>query len=235
MGFSRFALQVTARLAGLFATLLVVAYLIAATELTAVAALVGALGLVQAWLVVRFVHRTNRELSRFLGAIRYDDFQQSFSIGELGPTFVDLKGAFDDVMRRFREARLDREAQRRYLEALVEHVPVAILAVHDDGAVELLNNAARRLLNASGPTTLPALVAYGAAFQRDVAQAKAGDRTVTRIELDGVQRNLVYRRRSSPSPARRSGWSRCRTSRASSTGTSCRPGRTWRGSCRTRS
>jgi nitrogen fixation/metabolism regulation signal transduction histidine kinase len=191
MGFSRFALQVTLRLAGLFATLLVLAYLVAATALTAVAALVGAFAVLQLWLVVRYVQRTNRELSRFLGAIRYDDFQQSFSIGELGPTFSDLKGAFDEVIRRFREARLDREAQRRYLEALVEHVPVAILAVHDDGAVELLNNAARRLLNASGATTLPALVSYGAAFQRDIAQARTGDRTMTRIELDGVQRNLV--------------------------------------------
>jgi nitrogen fixation/metabolism regulation signal transduction histidine kinase len=167
------------------------AYLVAETELVAVSAVVAALMFLQAVLVVHFVHRTNRELTRFLGAIRYDDFQQSFSMGELGPSFADLKVAFEEVMVRFREARLDREAQRRYLEALVEHVPVAILALHDDGAVELLNNAARRLLNASATIAVDQLVVYGAAFQRDIAQSKTGERTVTRIELDGVQRHLI--------------------------------------------
>lgn len=191
MGFSRFALQVAVRIAALFGTLLGLAYLVVETDLTAVAAIVGAVALVQAWLVIRFVHRTNRELGRLLGAIRYDDFQQSFAMGELGTTFTDLKAAFDEVMVRFRTARLEREAQRRYLETLVEHVPVAILAISADGAVELLNNAARRMLNAAGSTTVTALVAYGASFQRDVAQSKPGDRTLTRIELDGVQRNIV--------------------------------------------
>ena len=191
MVFNRFAKQVTVRIAALFATLLVLAYLVAETDLVAVSALVAALMLLQAALVVRFVHRTNRELTRFLGAIRYDDFQQSFSMGELGPTFADLKSAFEEVMVRFRAARLEREAERRYLEALVEHVPVAIVAISDDGKVELLNNAARRLLNASAATAVDQLVVYGAAFQRDLAQSKAGERTVTRIELDGVQRHLI--------------------------------------------
>jgi two-component system, NtrC family, nitrogen regulation sensor histidine kinase NtrY len=191
LGFGGFAVQVAMRIGALFATLLVLTYLLADSDLVAVTFIVGALALLQAWLVIRFVYRTNRELSRLLDAIRYDDFQQSFSIAQLGPTFVDLKAAFDDVMSRFRAARLDREAQRRYLEALVEHVPVAIVSVHDDGAVELLNNAARRMLNTTTRTTIGALISHGAAFQRDIAQAKNGERILTRMTSDGVQRQLV--------------------------------------------
>ena len=56
---------------------------------------------------------------------------------------------------------------------------------------ELLNNAARRLLNLASTTTLAELDAYGAAFQRDLAQSKTGDRTVTRMTSDGVQRHLI--------------------------------------------
>jgi two-component system nitrogen regulation sensor histidine kinase NtrY len=191
MGFNRFALELTARIAALFATLFVLAYLTLEAELVAVTAVVAALVVLEGWMVVRFVSRTNRELSRLLDAIRYDDYQQSFALGQLGPTFADLKGAFDEVMARFRAARLDRAAQRRYLEALVEHVPVAIIAVHDDSTVELLNSAARRLLNASTSMTTAALDAYGAVFQRDVAQSKSGERTLTRMTSDGVQRQLV--------------------------------------------
>jgi two-component system, NtrC family, nitrogen regulation sensor histidine kinase NtrY len=191
MGFKKFATQMTIRIALLFATLLVLAYLVVETDLVVVAALVAAAVGLQIHFVVRFATRTNRELDRIFDAIRYDDFQQSFAIDQLGPTFADLKTTLDDVLGRFREARLDREAQRRYLEALVEHVPVALLAVHDDGTVELLNSAARRLLDAAGTITTERLLAYGATFHRDITQAHAGERTLTRMEADGVPRHLV--------------------------------------------
>jgi two-component system, NtrC family, nitrogen regulation sensor histidine kinase NtrY len=191
MASSRFALEVSLRVGALFATLAALAWLLAATGLRAVPVLLGAVAALQVWLLVRVVQRTNRELGRLLGALRFDDVGPSFSVGRLGAGFGELQGAIDEVMERFRESRLEREAQRRYLEALVEHVPVAILTLKDDGRVGLENGAARRLLDATGWTTLDGLVAYGAVFQRDLAQCKPGDRLVTRIEIDGVKRQLV--------------------------------------------
>ncbi|MBL8626844.1 MAG: hypothetical protein JNK64_36490 [Myxococcales bacterium] len=188
---NRFALTLAARIAALFVTLVLLAYAVIATDLIAVVIVLGAAAIAQGLGVVRLVQRTNRELARLLDALRYDDFQQSFAIGQYDASFAELKATFDDVLVRFRNARLDREAQRRYLEALVEHVPVAIVAIHPGGAVELLNNAARRLFNLAGATTTDALVAHGADFQRDLVQAKPGQRTVTRMTADGVARHLI--------------------------------------------
>ncbi len=188
---NRFALALAARIAALFATLVVLAYALIATDLVAVVIVLIAATVAQGLGVVRLVQRTNRELARLLDALRSDDFQQSFAIGPYDPSFAELKATFDDVLARFRDARLDREAQRRYLEALVEHVPVAIVAIHPGGAVELLNNAARRLFNLAGETTTAALVAHGADFQRDLVQARPGQRTVTRMTADGVARHLI--------------------------------------------
>lgn len=188
---NRFALALAARIAALFVTLLLLAYAVTATALVAVVVVLGAAAIAQGLGVVRLVQRTNRELARLLDALRYDDFQQSFAIGQYDESFAALKATFDDVLVRFRDARLDREAQRRYLEALVEHVPVAIVAIHPGGAVELLNNAARRLFNLAGATTTDALVAHGADFQRDLVQAKPGQRLVTQMTADGVARHLI--------------------------------------------
>lgn len=186
-----FGVQLMLRVAALFALLVVLAYLLAATRLYAVTLLVGGLAALQAALVLRYASRVNRELARLLTAIRHDDFSQGFAIAQLGASFAELAASFEDVTRHFRATRMEREAQRRYLEALVEHVPVAILAVAEDETVSLLNSAARRLLDASAATTLDGLHRYGAAFQRDVAQSKSGHRSLTRTELDGVQRHLV--------------------------------------------
>jgi nitrogen fixation/metabolism regulation signal transduction histidine kinase len=191
MVFSRFASQLFARVVALFALIAALAAVLVITDFVAVAAILGAAAVAQAWAVIRFVNRTNAELTRFLEAIRYDDFTQSFSIGHLGESFADLKSAFEDVMERFRSTRTDREIQRRYLETLIEHVPVAIISVDDGGAVSLLNNAARRLLDSAAETTVGELDRYGASFQQDVNRAATGDRTLTRARIDGVERQLI--------------------------------------------
>lgn len=191
MAFSRFAARLALRLAGLFALLTALAVVLAATDFVAVAVILAVLVVAQTMFVIHFVNRTNGELSRFFAAVRYDDFSQSFSIERLGGSFAELESALEQVMERFRDTRSEREVQRRYLETLVDHVPVAIIAVREDGHVSLLNNAARRLLESSGEHTLDDLERFGADFQRDIANARPGERTLTRIELDGVQRHLV--------------------------------------------
>jgi two-component system nitrogen regulation sensor histidine kinase NtrY len=153
--------------------------------------LLAGAALLQGWLLLRVVQRSNRELCRFLGAIRYDDYQQSFAVGQLDSSFAELEGAFEEMMARFRQTRLDREAQRLYLEALVEHVPVAILSLREGGEIELVNSAARRLLNAPVSLRLEQLVEFGAVFQRDIAQSRGNHRAVTRIDVYGVERRLI--------------------------------------------
>jgi two-component system, NtrC family, nitrogen regulation sensor histidine kinase NtrY len=188
---ARFTTQLLVRLGALFALLAIVAYTATSTEFRVIPALVGALAVLQAGLVVRFVARTNRELVRFVDALRYDDASQSFSIGRLGASFADLQRSLAQATERFGRSRLADAERRRYLETLVEHVPVALVALHDDGRVELLNSAARRLLNAASKSSIDVLDVYGAAFQRDLAQSRAGGRTLTRATIDGVERHLV--------------------------------------------
>jgi len=191
MAFSRFAVRLCARAGLFFALLAASAYLVAAAHLYAVAIAAAALAAIQGLALLRSIGRTNRELARFVGAIRYDDLSQSFASGPAGSGFGDLGRAFDGAMRRFREARWADETRRRYLEALVEQVPVALLSLRSDSTVALLNSAARRLLDASSAIPIDALDAYGAAFQRDVAQSRPGGRTLTRTELDGIERRLI--------------------------------------------
>jgi nitrogen fixation/metabolism regulation signal transduction histidine kinase len=190
MGSDRFTRRLAVRVAALAATALAIG-LAAAAGLVAVAVLAGAAAIAQIAAIARAVDRTNRELARLVDGLRYDDYQQAFALKPMGPSFAALEAAFDDALARFRAARLEREAERRYLEAVVEHMPIAIIAVHGDGAIELKNSAARRLFDRAAATHVDRLVEYGALFQRDVAQATRGARIVTRMEVDGEPRQLV--------------------------------------------
>ena len=112
----------------------------------AVFAAAGLLLLYQLYGLVHFVERTNRDLARFLAAIRYADFSQSFSGGGLGSSFDELKTAFNEVLDAFRRARAEKEEQARYLQTVVQHIGVGLLVFDRGGRVSLINNTAKRLL-----------------------------------------------------------------------------------------
>jgi len=107
---------------------------------------VGLALLYQLYAFVHYVERTNRDLVRFLNAIRYADFSQSFVSGGLGSSFDELKTAFNEVLDAFRRARAEKEEQARYLQTVVQHIGVGLLVFDHAGAVSLINNAAKRLL-----------------------------------------------------------------------------------------
>ena len=101
------------------------------------------------WRVVNlfnYVNITNRKLVRFLESVRYDDFSVRFAANQDDPTFRELSRQFNDVLDAFRQVRADKEANSQYLQTIVQHVNTGLLAFDESGRIELINNAALRLL-----------------------------------------------------------------------------------------
>ncbi|MDJ1504590.1 sensor histidine kinase [Xanthocytophaga agilis] len=94
-----------------------------------------------------YVDGTNRKLIRFLESVRWSDFSIGFAAdNKLGYSFRVLNQQFNEVLDAFRQARAEREANLQYLNAVVHHVSVGLLAFDTEGNVELVNNAALKLL-----------------------------------------------------------------------------------------
>ncbi len=54
--------------------------------------------------------------------------------------------AFTEVIKEFQRAKIEKEEHFRFLQTIVDHVGIALIAFSSDGAVELINNAAKKLL-----------------------------------------------------------------------------------------
>ena len=107
------------------------------------------LGIILVWRVVNlynYVNITNRKLVRFLESVRYDDFSVRFSANQSDSTFRELSKQFNEVLDAFRQVRADKEANSPYLQTIVQHVNTGLIAFDESGRVELINNAALRLL-----------------------------------------------------------------------------------------
>ena len=81
---------------------------VAKTRLYAVYILLGLAVIYQIVSLVIYVEKTNRELARFLLALRYHDFSQTFKDEKLGRSFDRLRQAFNEIMDNFRKIRMEK-------------------------------------------------------------------------------------------------------------------------------
>jgi len=94
--------------------------------------------------LIHYVEKTEKDLIRFLQAIKYEDFYESFSGGRSRIAKL-LHEEFNRIIQDFRKVRAQREEQYLYLQTIVQHVGIALLTYDDNGEVELFNSTFRRL------------------------------------------------------------------------------------------
>ena len=103
-------------------------------------------GAYQIFALIRYISKTNRDLTRLLQSIKYSDFSQSFTNNLKGSGFEELHGALTEVIKEFQRANLEKEEHFRFLKTIVDHVGIGLIAFNPEGEVELINNAAKKLL-----------------------------------------------------------------------------------------
>lgn len=191
MVFRRFVVLLAARLALVGLAMALVIWLLLKPgyhSATLLAGIVLALMISELW---RFVSRTNREVSRFLDAVRFSDYSQRFDFEDAGSGFAGLGRTFTEIIREMRSRRTGQESKLRHLKALVEHIPVPLMTVHADDSITLQNNAARRLFGAAPVTRVNDLRQFGSGFARAVDEAIPGDRELVTFTVDGIDYHLT--------------------------------------------
>jgi nitrogen fixation/metabolism regulation signal transduction histidine kinase len=179
--FKRFRVQVILRIILLSATIFGLFYFIMATQLYTTMLVTGFLILYQVFALVRCVERTNQYLSRFFLAIKYGDFSQTFTGKELGGSFRELVTAFDEVMDKVRQTRSEKEEHYRYLQTIVRHVGIGLLAFKADGSVDLINTAAKRMLKVARLKNIQSLSSFSPSLMDTLFSLKAGEKALVKI------------------------------------------------------
>jgi two-component system nitrogen regulation sensor histidine kinase NtrY len=182
MGFRSFRIVCLLRILLLAATVLLLIYLLHQTSLFATSLIVGVAVVAQVASLVRYVEKTNRDLARFLASVRYSDFSQTFSAGQRGSAFQELNAAFAEVMSEFQRARAERETQYRYLQTVVQHIGLAILSFDQAGEVDLMNNAAKRLLRVNHLKNIRSLESFSPQLVEALLNSKPGQKTLVKVE-----------------------------------------------------
>jgi two-component system nitrogen regulation sensor histidine kinase NtrY len=139
-----------------------------------------------------FVRRTNRELARFIEAIRFGDLSASFARPAAGGGFDALGAALDGAIRRLRDERARLTDESRFFQAIVDDVPIALLLVDPEQRITPLGKAGRRMFGAATGVREAAYRRFGEEFAAALTGLAPGGRQLVRIEIDGgAQRALL--------------------------------------------
>ncbi len=188
MGFKRFRLNCLLRVLGIVATVALLSYLTLYTTLYASMLVVVLLGVAQVYGLIVFVERSNRDMIRFLEAVEHADFSDTVSTGLHGSTYDELNASFARVLGQFHLIRQEREENLRYLETVVQHIGIGLIAFREDGTIELVNTAARRILNVTRLDRIDHLTSISSELVTILQNARSGQQqTVTIVNGGGPQ------------------------------------------------
>ena len=182
MDSNSFTIGVTLRVCALAATIALLSWMVQNTRWYVTIGLTAAATFGQVAMLIHYATQSGRAIALFLDSLAIDDTSPTFSTTtQGGKAFQDLSLAMTRVLDRLRAGRLEREEQAQYLQVLIAHVPVALLTVGHDGAVQLLNTAARQLFE--GPCNgASELSRYGEAFAAGIESLAPGESVIIPME-----------------------------------------------------
>lgn len=191
MVYNRFRLNCIIRVMLLGLTILGFFFILFKTSLYAALFIIGVFVIYQTYALIHYVEKTNRDLTRFFTSIRYSDFSQSFKDAGLGSSFDGLRKAFTDVMNAFRKTRAEKEEHYQYLQTVVQHIGIGLIAFQSSGDVELINTAAKRLLGVPSLKNIQSLEGFSKPLVDTLFNIKPKGRALIKVEDQGELLHLA--------------------------------------------
>ncbi|MCB2197916.1 ATP-binding protein [bacterium] len=180
MAYNRFRIGVVLRVGVIVSTLFLILVLYQNTDYLMTIGILALIAIYQVFSLVRFVERTERDLTRFLQAIQYEDFFETFGT-RAGPSAKRLHAEFTRIMQDFRNVRSQREEQFLYLQTILQHIGIVLLSYDQEGEIELVNPAARRLFKVNRIKHIRHLERFSPALVKALQSIQPGEKKTVRV------------------------------------------------------
>jgi two-component system, NtrC family, nitrogen regulation sensor histidine kinase NtrY len=183
MGFKNYRLNIIFRVIVLAISIGLVAYFITVNKFIVPVILTAAV-IFEITSIIRYLDKTNRELTSFLESIRFSEFTRSFQIESMGGTFNELNRAFNEVMHDFQKVRAEKEESFHYLQTIVQNIDVSVIAYSGDGNIELINKTAKKLFQLASIKNIKALESLSPDLVATLLGIKPGENKLVKVQYD---------------------------------------------------
>jgi len=147
MGFKNFRLNLIVRIIFLIIAIFLLVTLFNTGKYYFTSVFIFVVIILQTIEILRYTEKSNRDLIVFLESIKFSDFTRTFESNGLGASFDHLKVLFTNVIADFQKVRSLKEQHYFYLQRIIQHIDVSVIAFDQTGSVEIINDAAKKLFH----------------------------------------------------------------------------------------
>jgi two-component system nitrogen regulation sensor histidine kinase NtrY len=132
--------------------------------------------------LVKVVERPTQDVSSFLDAIKFDDLSSSFKTESPDPTVQKLHREMNEALGKLRQSRKEKDSEYQFFKNIVQHVGIGILTFKRDETIQIINNAAKRLLHIDKADRLHDLRDVSEDMVEAFLKLKTGGRELVRVK-----------------------------------------------------
>lgn len=188
--YRRFSILVIVRVILLAATVGALAFIFGDERLFFNHIILGLIIIFQVWELIRFVNRTNKELTKLFLAVKHSDFSVTFGFGKLGNSFRELENSFTEIITSYKDVKIEKEVQFQFLQALVNQLQIGIVSLENNHKLTLINPTAEQLLNAKGIKNWSILLEKNPVLARELNLIGDNGRKLFELRTDKESRML---------------------------------------------
>ncbi|MEE4197423.1 MAG: ATP-binding protein [Bacteroidales bacterium] len=188
MVYKKYYLQIIIRTALILLNCLVFSYTALKYDYLYTIAFLGFLIVFQVVLLIRYINQSNIFLERFLVYIKEKNTTIDFSESLENTPFRDLKYYFNEINKIIKNAQIAKENQYLFLQYIFDHVTIGLIAFKKNYTVDLINTAAKQILNIQSLARLDNLKKINPSLFKTITSLKPGEQKI--LPLQVASKNL---------------------------------------------
>lgn len=141
------------------------------------------LSIYQVKLLIEYLERSNNNIASFLDSIQFDDLSYSFKTKSDDPVVVRLHRELNEALLKLRNSRREKDSEFLFYRNIVMHVGIGLIVYKENGTIEIMNSAARKLLKVNKPEAIRDLAQVSDQLVSVIEKLKTGGRELLRLKI----------------------------------------------------
>ena len=149
--------------------------------------------ILQSWLLVNQVNKTNADLEKFFSSVQDHDSSVRFSDNTKNDSFRKLHDRMNNLNTIIQNVKIQNERTSQFLQSVVSHVDIGLLSFDLNGRMEIYNKAAKRYFDVQQPQQLSYLKTTNVELFKVINNIKPGQEILHKMKMDNLLQSILVK------------------------------------------
>nr|MBI1230360.1 GHKL domain-containing protein [Cytophagales bacterium] len=188
-----YKLGLLGRILAFAATVFILSYSIISEFGVFVTSLLIILVVAQTVFLLKYSESSFKKVRQFLNNIKLSNYSTVYPVKFDGTEIDDLHIEFNAILAKLREDQLEKEANYHYFRTVFQHLSIGLITFEEDGSIQILNTAAKRMLNIQQLTNIEEISKVNKELHYAIHNLRTGGSELIKIaHPDGIMQLSVY-------------------------------------------